>query len=247
MAEVCTFISSSGVTLYIIVMSTVSIVMQPSITCDTDGIAWRPRDVLTIDGRCFVALRHTDRQLAAFCGLKREHGAMQHHLWIDTLRAMRNAAVAHVITHAVAERAPDGRVGNVHQQAKTVEDSDLPQIIEVEIPAATYGEAHIGATTVAVAFERNPKKVVYVEATPENCMFIRAAVRASRVDEPVRERRAASERVQTMCKDVYMNYQRNCLVYRFKDEDGQMKSRSRRVSSQSDVSTVAMQLANADI
>ena len=241
------FISSSVVALYIIDMSTVSIVMQPYITCDTDGSTWRPSDVLTIDGRCFVALRHTDRQLAAFCGLKREHGAMQHHTWIDTLRTLRNAAVARVIASVVAERAPDGRVGNLQQQAKAVEDSELPQLIDVEIPGVTYGEEQISDTTVAVVFERNPKKVVYVEATPDNCMFIRAVVRASRVDEPVRKRRATSDRVQTMCNNVYMNYQRKCLMYRFKDEDGQMKSRSCKVSTQSDVPTVAMQLANADM
>ena len=201
-----------------------------------------PAEVENASGAHVVALRNTDRGLASFCGVPSRERALSHDWWLDELRRRRNLAVDDAITQVLRQRAPDGRVGDFARESKQVEDDSLPRIVTVHMPECVVDDTRMHGVDMRVLVDRNPNKVVKVEATTENFSYIREAVRASRSDDPVRQRRAAGERVRTDTKHVYYNYARGALIARYVDGEGRQRSRSAKVKPSQDVAGEARAL-----
>jgi hypothetical protein len=198
---------------------------------DATGATWAPREPIEVEGVLFVPVRSSDRKLAAFCGIPGKASSLTNYSWVDDLRRQRNKEVRRVTEEVLRARAPDGRVGDVRKDAKHLEGDALPKTVSVCMPAVDKGGEQAEAVLMRMLLERNPNKVVCIEATQVNVEHMRAAVRASRREIPVRKRRTRQETTRTEIKHVYVNYQRSSLITRYQDADGRNRSKSYKVAS----------------
>ena len=194
---------------------------------------WVPSRLVDVGDAHFIELESQNSRLASFLGFQRVD--QKHDSVLKALRHLRNEAIDELFLADIKENDPMGHYSCLPKGFnRGTSRATLPEYVEVDLPEVT-AEGMTAETNMKILVERNPLKVIAMELSESNLVWLRLAVLAvDKGDFDVadltaspppkkKQRRGVIDLVELSSKHVQPDYRRRSLFTRYTNADGIIK------------------------